>query len=150
MIYQLFGIKIRRFKELTRRNVSFLEGERKCEIKASLGILPNIDLNIVLSKMQELNSKEEMELVELQNEIGEFAYLDTHNLKIEQWSFFKLLHPKLDNETLFKIISQFSKDYISQLNFNDTTNESISKSLGIKDKYIHHCKLITQGFIQFV
>jgi hypothetical protein len=148
--YQLIGIKIKRFKELNKRNDSFLQEKKRLEIKKELEITQNHEYSTISHRLQELDCDEMNELDTLRTEVGEFGYLENHYLKIEQWSFFRLMFPKMDNVTLYKIICQFSKDYIEELDFCTNTNESISNRLGIKNKFIHHCRLITEGFIKFV
>ena len=146
--FQQLNLKIKRFKDLAKRNQRFEEEETKINIRNSLGLLQNPE-TIVSHNSLELNDTEIEELESLSDEIKGLINFEAHNLSLEQWSFFKLLYPQFDNENLFRTISQFSKDYINQLNFASISDET-ADNLTIKNKFIEHCNQITERIIRFV
>jgi len=92
--YVQMNTKIKRFKELSKRNEKFKDEERKLNIKKNLGIPLNLEYSLS-SILQELDNDETDELEIIRNEICEFKNYDVHNLSLEQWSFFKMQYRKL-------------------------------------------------------
>jgi len=141
--------KLKRFKELSKRNERFIEEERKINLKNAVGIQINPD-NAYSLYIQQLDNVESDEFEILSNEFSDCTNFETHNLSIEKWSFFKLLYENLDNENLFKTICQFSKHYIDQLNFYTIDSYSITATLNLQKRYITHCNNISEGIISFI
>jgi len=147
--YLQMNNKLKRFKELSRRNEKFKEEERKMNNRIALGLPLNHDYYSTSNMILELNSDELDELENLEVQLSQFINLESHCLTIEQWSYFKLLYSKLDKDSFFLTICQFSKDYINQLNFHPLDPDLVDGNLSIKEKYILHCNEIAQGRIQF-
>ena len=139
--------KLKRFKELSKRNEKFKDEERKMNNKIALGLPLNHDFYSVSNILLELNSDELDELENLEDQLDQFINLESHNLSIEQWSYFKLLYGNLNSESLFLTVCQFSKEYISQLSFQPINPDMVSVDLNIKSKYILHCNGIAEGHI---
>jgi hypothetical protein len=140
--------QIKRFKELTRRNYRFEEEDIKIRLRENMGI-PQSPESIILNNVCQLREDELDELEILKDKVSNFANFEIQNLSLEKWSFFKIMNPKLDFENLFKLICQFSSEYISQLSFTALDPEETVDNLGIKKKYIEHCNAISEGIIQF-
>jgi hypothetical protein len=140
--------QIKRFKELTRRNCRFEEEDIKIRLRENMGILQSPE-SIILNNVCQLREDELDELEILKDKVSNFSNFESQNLSLEKWSFFKIMNPKLDFENLFKLICQFSSEYISQLNFIALDPDETVDNLGIKKKYIEHCNAINEGVIQF-
>jgi hypothetical protein len=140
--------QIKRFKELTRRNCRFEEENMKIQLRENMGI-PQSPESIILNNVCQLREDELDELEILKDKVYNFSNFEIQNLSLEKWSFFKIMNPKLDFENLFKLICQFSSEYISQLNFVALDSDETINNLGIKKKYIDHCNAINEGIIQF-
>ncbi|MFN6387507.1 MAG: hypothetical protein ACK4X2_04255 [Bacteroidota bacterium] len=140
--------QIKRFKELTRRNCRFQEEDIKIRLRENMGI-PQSPESIILYNVCQLREDELDELEILKDKVSNFSNFESQNLSLEKWSFFKIMNPKLDFENLFKLICQFSSEYISQLNFIALDPDETVDNLGIKKKYIEHCNAINEGVIQF-
>ena len=108
--------QIKRFKELTRRNYRFEEEDIKIRLRENMGI-PQSPESIILNNVCQLREDELDELEILKDKVSNFANFEIQNLSLEKWSFFKIMNPKLDFENLFKLICQFSIEYISQYTF---------------------------------
>ena len=140
--------QIKRFKELTRRNCRFEEENMKIQLRENMGI-PQSPESIILNNVCQLREDELDELEILKDKVYNFSNFEIQNLSLEKWSFFKIMNPKLDFENLFKLICQFSSEYISQLNFVALDLDETVDNLGIKKKYIQHCNAISEGVIRF-
>lgn len=140
--------KIKRFKELSKRNSRYEEEAAKLSMREDMGIPLNPE-SIILNNSYELKEEEVEELELLKDEVSIFANFELHNLSLEKWSFFRLLNPKFDKENLFKTVCQFSSEFINQLNFRALNPDETFELLGIKNKYIKHCNAINEGIIQF-
>jgi hypothetical protein len=140
--------KVKRYKELLKRNQKFIEEMKKSDIRQEIGINYNSE-NDVYMKSQELDNHEVTEMSKLKKELKELTLLEPTYLTIEQWSFLKLLHKSLDNRVLFKLISNFSKEYIKELSLS-VTNEDIDQKSNIKEKFIAHCNYLTEGNVRIL
>jgi len=140
--------QIKRYKELTRRNYRFEEEDIKIRLRENMGI-PQSPESIILNNVCQLREDEFDELELLKDKVSNFSNFEIQNLSLEKWSFFKVMNPKLDFENLFKLICQFSSEYISQLNFVALDSDETINNLGIKKKYIDHCNAINEGIVQF-
>jgi hypothetical protein len=140
--------KVKRYRELLKRNQKFMEEMKKSDIRQEMGIIYNSE-NDVYMKSQELDNHEVTEMSKLKKELKELALLEPTYLTIEQWSFLKVLHKSLDNKVLFKLISNFSKEYIKELSLS-VTNEDIDPKSNTKFKFITHCNHLTEGAIKIV
>jgi hypothetical protein len=140
--------KVKRYRELLKRNQKFMEEMKKSDIRQEMGIIYNSE-NDVYMKSQELDNHEVTEMSKLKKELKELALLEPTYLTIEQWSFLKVLHKSLDNRVLFKLISNFSKEYIKELSLS-VTNEDIDPKSNTKYKFITHCNYLTEGAIKIV
>ena len=127
--------KLKRYKELYRKVLRYQDEERKLENKKKLGFIITSDIILNLCNM-ELNQDEQYEYDDLSHDFKDLMQLDTHSLTLEQWSFFKVLYPKVNNEKLFTIISQLSRDYINQLNLESFDKEKRNGNLLLNAKYI--------------
>ena len=146
--YKEMTEKVKRYKELSKRKYRFEEEYNKIKMRDSMGIRQNTE-SIIYNASNQLKEEERDELEMLEGEVSIFSYFEIHNLSLEKWSFFRVMNPKFDNETLFKAICQFSSEYINQLNFRALDPDETVDILGIKKKYIQHCNSITEGIIQF-
>ena len=140
--------QIKRFKELTRRNCRFEDEDIKIRLRQNMGI-PQSPESIILNNVCQLREDELYELEILKDKVSNFENYEIQNLSLEKWSFFKIMNPKLDFENLFKLICQFSNEYISQLSFTALDPKETVNNLGIKEKYIEHCNAISEGTIKF-
>jgi endogenous inhibitor of DNA gyrase (YacG/DUF329 family) len=140
--------RVKRYRELLKRNQKFIEEMKKSDIRQEMGIIYNSE-NDVYMKSQELDNQEVTEMSKLKKELKELASLEATYLTIEQWSFLKLLHKSLDNRVLFKLISNFSKEYIKELSLS-VTNEDIDQKSNIKQKFIAHCNNLTDGATRII
>ena len=59
------------------------------------------------------------------------------------------MHKKIDNRVLFKLISNYSKEYIQELSIS-VTNEEIDQKSNIKQKFINHCNNLTDGTTRII
>lgn len=148
LLYREMVEQIKRFKELTRRNCRFMEEDMKIQLRENMGI-PQSPESIILNNVCQLREDELDELEILKDKVSNFSNFEIQNLSLEKWSFFKIMNPKLDFENLFKLICQFSSEYISQLNFTALDHDETVDNLRIKKKYIQHCNAISEGVIQF-
>lgn len=148
LLYREMVEQIKRFKELTRRNYRFEEEDMKIRLRENMGI-PQSPESIILNNVCQLKEDELDELEILKDKVSNFSNFEIQNLSLEKWSFFKIMNPKLDFENLFKLICQFSSEYISQLNFTALDHDETVDNLRIKKKYIQHCNAISEGVIQF-
>ncbi len=59
------------------------------------------------------------------------------------------MHKNIENRVLFKLISNYSKEYIQELSLS-VTNEDIDPKSNTKYKFITHCNYLTEGAIKIV
>ena len=140
--------KVKRYRELSKRNQKFIEEMKKSDIRQEMGIMYNSE-NDVYMKSQELDNQEVTEMRKLKKELKDLALLDPCYLTIEQWSFLKIMHKNIENRVLFKLISNYSKEYIQELSLS-VTNEDIDPKSNTKYKFITHCNYLTEGAIKIV
>ena len=140
--------ELKRYKELTKRQERFREQEHIMSIKAEMGIVVNQEYALSHYLLQ-LNNEEFHEHHSLEFNYQDFKNSDPPILSIEQWSFFKCLFKKLDDWDFIKIVSQFSKDYIQQLNLKPIIPGTTNELSIIKQRYINHCNEITTGAVKF-
>ena len=148
LFYREMFEKVKRFKELSKRNYRFDEEDIKMQMRENMGIQLNPE-KIILNNSYKLREDEMDELEMLREEVSVFVNYEIYNLSLEKWSFFKIMNPKLDFENLFKIICQFSSEYINQLSFTTLDSDKTCDNLGIKKKYIEHCNAINEGSVYF-
>jgi len=141
--------KLKRYKELVKRNEKFKDEEKKEHVRNSLGFQRNLE-NAYSYHLYELDHEEIVELEILESDLNEFKNFESPNLSIEQWCFFKSLFKNLDNESLFITISQFSKEYIQMLKLTTNIENGSNVNLTINKKFIIHCNEITDGLIRFI
>ncbi len=140
---------LKRFKDLLKKNEKFQEQQRAINIKAELGIAVNQDYDLSHFLLQ-LNKDEFYELQSYEWDYQDLKHSEAPNLSLEQWSFFKDLFKKLDEQELFRVICQLSKDFLQQLNLRSPTPGSSYDNLNVKKKYINHCNEIAEGLIRFI
>ncbi len=140
--------KVKRYRELLKRNQKFMEEMKKSDIRQEMGIIYNSE-NDVYMKSQELDNHEVTEMSKLKKELKELALLEPTYLTIEQWSFLRVLHKSLENRVFFKLISNFSKEYIKELSLS-VTNEVIDPKSNTKQKFIAHCNNLNEGIIKMI
>ena len=140
--------KVKRYKELLKRNQKFIEEMKKSDIRQEIGINYNSE-NIVSIRSLELDNQEITEMEKLKKELKELASLEPTYITLEQWSFLKIMHKKIDNRVLFKLISNYSKEYIQELSLS-VTNEEIDQKSNIKQKFINHCNNLTDGTTRII
>jgi len=148
LFYREIVEKVKRFKELSKRNYRFEDENIKMQMRENMGIKLNPE-SIILINSNQLKDVEIDELDMLREEVSIYVNYEVHNLSLEKWSFFKIMNPKIDFENLFKIICQFSCEFINQLNFEVQDQDKTVDFLSIKTKYIRHCNEINEGVIQF-
>jgi hypothetical protein len=146
--YATMNAKLKRYKELHRKVLRYQDEERKFENKKKLGFIITSDMVLHLINM-ELNQDEQYEYDDLNHDFEDLMQLDTHSLTLEQWSFFKVLYPKVNNEKLFTIISQLSREYINQLSLDSFDKEKRNGNFLLNAKYIAFCNEIAKGKIQY-
>lgn len=140
--------KVKRYKELFKRNQKFTEEMKKSDLRQEMGINYNSE-NIVSIRSLELDIQENTEMEKLKKELKELASLEPLNLTLEQWSFLKIMHKNMDNRVLFKLISNYSKEYIQELSLS-VTNEDIDPKSNTKQKFIAHCNNLNEGIIKMI
>lgn len=148
LFYREMIEKVKRFKELSKRNCRYEEEDIKMQMRENMGIQLNPE-KIIINNSYKLRDDEMDELEMLKEEVSVFVNYEIYNLSLEKWSFFKIMNPKLDFENLFQIICQFSSEYINQLSFVTSDSDRTFDNLGIKKKYIEHCNEINEGVIHF-
>ena len=140
--------KVKRYKELFKRNQKFIEEMKKSDLRQEMGINYNSE-NIVSVRFLELDNQEVTEMGKLKKELKELASLEPCYLTIEQWSFLKIMHKNIENRVLFKLICNYSKEYIQELSLS-VTNEDIDPKSNIKSNFIVHCNNLTKGVIKII
>ena len=140
--------KVKRYRELLKRNQKFMEEMKKSDIRQEIGINYNSE-NIVSIRSLELDNHEVAEIEKLKKELKELSSLEPTYITLEQWSFLKIMHKNIDNRVLFKLISNYSKEYIQELSLA-VTNEDIDPKSNTKQRFIIHCNYLTEGAIKIV
>ncbi len=141
--------KLKRYHELDKKNKKWEAIENEINVKNKLGL--DISYHTMNSYASDrLTESESFEHYEIEQEFDE-SILDLNlvALSIEQWSFIKSIHPNLDKIAFFQLASSLSKDFIDQLYISEMDEENKSMLSMINNKYLHHCYLITEGFISF-
>ncbi len=140
--------KVKRYKELFKRNQKFIEEMKKSDLRQEMGINYNYE-NIVSFRYLELDNQEVKEMMKLKKDLKELASLEPTYITIEQWSFLKILHKNIENRVLFKLISNYSKEYIQELSLS-VTNEDIDTKSNTKQRFVIHCNNLTEGFVRIL
>jgi hemerythrin-like domain-containing protein len=78
--------------------------------------------------------------MKLKKDLKELASLEPTYITIEQWSFLKILHKNIENRVLFKLISNYSKEYIQELSLSVTNEDIDPKSNTKQQKYMDRAK----------
>lgn len=140
---------LKRYRELLKRFERFKDQQKTINIKTEMGLSVNQDQSFSYFSNQ-FNEQEFDELQVLDANFESLKNSDPPYLSFEQWSFFKSIYKRLDDDKLFKTICLFSKEYIQQLNLKSNENESLNEQLIIKKMYLKHCNEITTGLVQII
>lgn len=140
---------LKRYKELSYKQTKWELAENEIRNCDKLGIQAN---NYTWERFatKKLTENEEGELYDIEMEIeDEIKPLNLKEISIEQWSFIKSLYPSFEGITLCELINSFGNSFFSQLNLGPA-GRNANGNVTIKNKFINHCNLISEGVIRFV
>ena len=140
---------LKRYRELDKKQANWEAVDKEIRSCDKIGIRPR-DYKLDSWASSRLTENEDGEFYNLETELDEnLRHLDLKDLSLEQWSFIKSIYPHLNNLGLTQLISSLSEDFIAQLNLReDDLTEHIEFRV-IKNKYVNHCNLISEGIIRF-
>jgi predicted nucleic acid-binding Zn ribbon protein len=88
---------------------------------------------------------------ELENGLPNYLkQLKFHFLSIEEWSFIKILYPRLKKDEFFKLIDNLGSDFLDRLDYKEDSKKKDEKNNSISNLYKNHIYKIAEGKIKFV